>query len=62
MRIIFIFRKEEYSHRRVLLEHDDQIEQITIRISCSPTILSRLGPQRLLSVSKFQAVAYGIEI
>ena len=34
----------------------------TIRIGCSPTVFSRLGPQRLLSVPKPQAVAPGKEI
>ena len=47
----------------VLCHHDnapshtslkDQIGPITIRISCSPIIFSRLGPQRLLSVPKLR--------
>jgi len=43
---------------------DDGVEigPITIRIGCSLTVFSRLGPQRLLSVPKPQAVAPGKEI
>jgi len=47
---------------QAILESDGQIGPITIRIGCSPTVFSRLGPQRLLSVPKPQAVAPGKEI
>jgi len=53
-----------YHHDNVthVLESDGQIGAITIRIGCSPTVFSRLGPQRLLSVPKPQTVAPGKEI
>ena len=53
-----------YHHDNVthVLESDGQIGAITIRIGCSPTVFSRLGPQRLLSVPKPQAVAPEKEI
>ncbi|XP_011069200.1 PREDICTED: uncharacterized protein LOC105155026 [Acromyrmex echinatior] len=38
------------------------VKPITIRIGSSPTVFSRLAPQRLLSVPKAQVVAPGKEI
>jgi len=45
-----------------VLESNGQIGLITIRIGCLPTVFSRLGSQRLLSVLKPQAVAPWKEI
>jgi len=55
-------KKVLYHHDNARPESDGQIGPTTIRIGCSPTVFSRLGPQRLLSVPKPQAMAPGKEI
>jgi len=55
----FVLHHHDNAPSHTSLKARDQIGPITIRIGCSPIVFSRLGPQRLLSVPKPQAVAPG---